>query len=190
MPSHTFGYIRVSTEKQTLDQQLDALVAIGVQEEHIYSDKMSGVKADRPGLARLLEVAREGDSIHVVALDRLGRSLSHVLETIEDLDRRGIVLHSIREAIDFSTPTGRMIASMFGAMAEYERSLMLERAAAARAAALARGKQPGRPRALSPEQVKLAQRMHASGESVVTISRTLGVSRATIYRSFEPSVAR
>lgn len=189
MTSLQLGYARVSTDPQSLDQQLDALVAAGVDEKRIYTDKMSGTRTDRPGLMKLLDVAREGDTIVVIALDRLGRSMMHVIETIELLNERGIVLKSLRESIDFSTPTGKMMAAVFAAMAEYERDLIKERAAAARAAASVRGKQTGRPRSLTDDQVQLARRMHENGESVSTIGKTLGVSRATVYRAVqaEPS---
>ena len=116
MTSLQLGYARVSTDPQSLDQQIDALLAAGVPEDRIYSDKMSGVKSDRPGLERLLDVAREGDTITVVALDRLGRSIVHAIETIELLNRRGIVLKSLREDLDFSTPAGRLMATMFSAL--------------------------------------------------------------------------
>lgn len=188
MASLQLGYARVSTDPQSLDQQMDALMAAGVDESRIYTDKMSGTRTDRPGLSRLLDVAREGDTIVVVALDRLGRSMMHVIETIELLNERSIILRSLRESIDFSTPTGKMMAAVFAAMAEYERDLIKERAAAARAAASARGKQTGRPRSLTDEQVQLARRMHASGENVTTIGKTLGVSRATVYRCIESVV--
>jgi len=185
MTSLHLGYARVSTDPQSLDQQVDALLAAGVDERHVYSDKLSGTRTDRPGLTKLLDVAREGDTIVVVALDRLGRSMIHVIETIEDLQDRGIILRSLRENLDFSTPTGKMMASIFAAMADYERSLIKERAAAARAAASARGKQTGRPRSLTDDQVQLARRMHESGESVSTIGKALGVSRATVYRAVQ-----
>lgn len=174
------GYARVSTSHQTLDQQHDALNAAGV--ERVFTDKMSGARDDRPGLAALLDYAREGDTIVVVALDRLGRSLSGVIKTIETLTERGIMLRSLREGIDYSTATGRMVAGIFASLAEYERELINERAAAAREAARSRGKQTGRPRALSADQVALARRMKAAGESVATICTTLKISRATAYR--------
>jgi DNA invertase Pin-like site-specific DNA recombinase len=183
MNCKTFGYMRVSTNEQSLDQQLDALKAAGVSEDCIYADKMSGVRNDRPGLTRLLEVVREGDVVVVVALDRLGRSLTNMLHTIEILSDRGVQLRSLREDIDFSTPTGRLMASIFGSLAEYERRLIAERASAAREAAAARGRRTGRPRALSDDQVRVARRMSEAGESISMIARTLGVSRSTIYRS-------
>lgn len=182
MTSKSFGYVRVSTQTQSLDAQVDALVSAGVADADIYADKASGASADRDGLNRLLEVVREGDILVVPALDRLGRSLKHMLTTIELLRDRGVVLRSLRENLDLSTPTGQLMAAIFASLAEYERSLMLERAASAREAAAARGKQTGRPRALSPENAELARRMKESGESVRTIASTLSVSRATVYR--------
>jgi DNA invertase Pin-like site-specific DNA recombinase len=177
----TLGYARVSTSHQTLDQQTDALTTAGC--ERIFTDKMSGARDDRPGLAALLDYARDGDTVVVIALDRLGRSLAGIVRTVETLRERGILLRSLREGIDYSTPVGRMVAGIFASLAEYERELINERAAAAREAARARGKHTGRPKALTSEQVALAQRMHGSRESVSTIMQTLGVSRATVYRA-------
>jgi DNA invertase Pin-like site-specific DNA recombinase len=185
MRTQQLGYARVSTSKQSTDQQIDALVAAGVDPERIYTDVLSGAKHDRPGLAALLDYCREGDTIVVVALDRLGRSLSHMVKTISDLQDRGVNLRSIREGIDFSTPTGRLQAAIFSAMAEYERELIRERAAAARQAAAARGRHVGRPRALNPSQAETARRMREGGFDITTIAKTLGVSRATVYRYSE-----
>ncbi len=145
MQTHLLGYARVSTRKQTIDQQIDALVAAGVDPERIYTDMLSGARQDRPGLTALLQYAREGDTIVVVALDRLGRSLGHMVKTIEELQACKINLRSLREGIDFATATGRLQAAIFSAMAEYERELIRERAAAAREAAQARGRHVGRP---------------------------------------------
>lgn len=155
--------------------------------EHIYSDKLSGVRDDRPGLAALLAYAREGDIITVVALDRLGRSLAHVVRTIDDLQQRGIAIRSLREGVDFSTPMGRMLAGIFASLAEYERELMRERAADAREAARARGKQVGRKPKLTPVQAATARQMRAGGIDITTIAATLGCSRATVYRAIEPA---
>jgi DNA invertase Pin-like site-specific DNA recombinase len=179
------GYARVSTSQQTLDQQLDALHGVGV--EKVFEDKMSGARDDRPGLLALMEYARPGDRVTVVALDRLGRSIPGVFRTIDELQERGIVLRSLREGIDFSTTTGRMIAGIFASLAEYERTLISERAAAAREAARLRGRHTGRPPALTPENAALARRMREAGEHIATIATTLRVSRATIYRYTEPT---
>jgi DNA invertase Pin-like site-specific DNA recombinase len=176
------GYVRVSTARQNLDRQHDALTEAGV--DRIFEDKISGAKFDRKGLNALLEYVREGDVVIVQSLDRLGRSLSEIIRTANDMLERGIVLRTLKEGIDYSTPVGQMIAGVFGSLAQYERTLINERAADARAAAKARGKQTGRPRALSADQVALARRMKAAGESVATICTTLKISRATAYRVF------
>ncbi len=175
------GYARVSTDHQSLDQQHDALTAAGC--ERIFNDMLAGARDDRPGLAALLDYAREGDTVVVVALDRLGRSLAGIVRTVETLRERGVMLRSLREGIDYSTAVGRMVAGIFASLAEYERELIHERAAVARHAARARGKHTGRPRALSDDQVRIARRMRQHGESMPTIAATLRVSRATLYRS-------
>jgi DNA invertase Pin-like site-specific DNA recombinase len=178
------GYARVSTEHQSLDQQLDALTAVGVDPERVYTDKLSGAsaRAQRPGLASLLNYAREGDAIVVVGIDRLGRNTAEVMMTIRELGERGIVLRSVREGIDTATAAGRMVAGVLASLAELELELGEERRSAAREARRARGHAIGRPKALDATKAALAQRMHASGESAGTIASTLGVSRATVYR--------
>ena len=180
------GYCRVSTARQSTDAQRDALVEAGVDPARIYSDVMSGARDDRPGLAALLAYAREGDEIVVIALDRLGRSLGHMVRTIEALQARGIVLRSLREGIDFSTATGRLQAAIFGAMAEYERDLIKERAAAAREAAAERGRHIGRPRALTAEQVQHARTLREGGADITSIAKIMNTSRATVYRAVAP----
>ena len=178
------GYARVSTGHQSLDQQVDALSAAGVEKERVYSDKLSGnsTREQRPGLTALLDYARPGDAIVVVGIDRLGRNAAEVMTTIRDLGERGIVLRSIREGIDTSNATGRMVAGVLASLAELELELGRERRTAARDARRARGQSIGRPKALDQSKMALAQRMHASGESASTIATTLGVSRATVYR--------
>ncbi len=178
------GYARVSTGHQSLDQQLDALTAAGVNPERVYSDKLSGTstREQRPGLAALLDYARPGDAIVVVGVDRLGRNAAEVMTTIRELRDRDIVLRSLREGIDTSNATGRMVAGVLASLAELELELGRERRAAAREARRARGQSIGRPRALDASKTALAQRMHASGESASTIAATLNVSRATVYR--------
>ena len=178
------GYARVSTAHQSLDQQLDALTAAGVDATRVYTDKLSGTstRQQRPGLTALLDYARQGDAIVVVGIDRLGRNATEVMTTIRDLGERGIVLQSIREGIDSSTASGRMVAGVLASLAELELELGRERRAAARDARRARGQSIGRPKALDASKAALVQRMHASGESATTIAATLGVSRATIYR--------
>jgi len=175
------GYARVSTGHQLLEAQRDALTEAGC--ERIFTDQLSGVREDRPGLVELLGYVRAGDTVVVVALDRLGRSLSGVIRTVETLTERGVLLRSLREGIDYSTPTGRMLAGIFAALAGYERELMHERAAAAREAARARGRHTGRPARLSPDQVRQVRALRAGGESIADLVRSFGVSRATVYRA-------
>lgn len=177
------GYARVSTGHQSFDQQVDALTAAGVVGSRVYSDKLSGTstREQRPGLAALLDYAREGDAIVVVGIDRLVRNAAQVMTTIRELGERGIVLRSLREGIDTSNPTGRMVAGVLASLAELELELGRERRTAAREARRARGQSIGRPRALDSSKAALAQRMRANGEPASTIASTLGVSRATVY---------
>lgn len=179
------GYARVSTGHQSLDQQVDALTASGVDESRVYSDKLSGIstREQRPGLAALLDYAREGDAIVVVGIDRLGRNAAEVMATIRELGERGIVLRSLREGIDTSNAAGRMVAGVLASLAELELELGRERRTAAREARRARGQAIGRPKALDAQKTALAQRMHAAGESATAIASILGVSRATVYRA-------
>jgi DNA invertase Pin-like site-specific DNA recombinase len=178
------GYARVSTGHQSLDQQLDALTAAGVKPDRIYQDKLSGTSSreQRPGLGALLDYARPGDAIVVVGIDRLGRNAAEAMMTIRELGERNIVLRSLREGIDTSNATGRMVAGVLASLAELELELGRERRAAAREACRARGQHIGRPKALDEKKAALAQRMHTSGESATTIATALGVSRATVYR--------
>lgn len=187
MTAETIGYCRVSTSSQTTDPQVDVLKEAGCQ--RIYSDKMSGVRSDRPGLTECLDRLRSGDTLIVVALDRLGRSVIQVLQTLNDLHERGVIVKSLREGLDFSTPAGKLAATVFVGMAELERELIKERTAAARDAARARGRQVGRPPVLTSEQVALTRRMRAAGESIAVIARAVGCSRATVYRVIEQPLA-
>jgi len=177
----TVGYARVSTDRQSLEAQYDALTAAGC--ERIFTDKLSGARDDRPGLAGLLDYTRAGDVVVVVALDRLGRSLSGVIRTVEALTEAGVLLRSLREGIDYSTATGRMLAGIFAALAAYERELMHERAAAAREAARARGRHTGRPPRLSDAQARQVRALRAAGESIAELVRSFGIARATLYRA-------
>jgi DNA invertase Pin-like site-specific DNA recombinase len=178
------GYARVSTGHQSLDQQLDALTAAGVDPKRVYRDKLSGTstREQRPGLVALLDYVRAGDAIVVVGIDRLGRNAAEVMTTIRELRDRDIVLRSLREGIDTSNSTGRMVAGVLASLAELELELGRERRAAAREARRTRGQHIGRPKALDEKKAALAMRMHASGESASTIANALDVSRATVYR--------
>lgn len=179
------GYARVSTGHQSLDAQTDALTAAGVEPARVYADKLTGTstREQRPGLADLLDYARPGDTIVVVGIDRLGRSAAEVMTTIRDLLARDVVLRSLREGIDSSTPTGRAVMGVMASMAELELELGRERRAAAKASRKARDLPIGRPRALTADQIRQAEALRASGEPVPVIAETLGVSRATLYRT-------
>jgi DNA invertase Pin-like site-specific DNA recombinase len=164
-----------------LDQQNAALEAAGVSK--IFSDTLSGAHDDRPGLAALLDYVREGDTVVVWKLDRLGRNMIHILQTVEELTNRGITLVSVTDGIDSSTAAGRMMIGVLGSLAEYERELIKERTALKRAASRANGTKFGRPRKVSDtEHIATARRMKADGHTGKAIAKYLGVSRATLYR--------
>jgi DNA invertase Pin-like site-specific DNA recombinase len=175
------GYVRVSTFAQTLDQQNQALMAAGVSK--IFSDTMSGARDDRPGLAALLDYVRDGDTVVVWKLDRLGRNSLHILETVKDLTGRGVTLVSTSDGIDSSTAAGRMMIGVLGSLAEYERELVKERTALKRAICLASGTKFGRRKKVAdPSHVATARRMKDDGHNARGIAKYLGVSRATLYR--------
>ena len=175
------GYTRVSTAAQTLDQQNDALAKAGVSKT--LSDTMSGARDDRPGLAALMEYVREGDTVVVWKLDRLGRNMLHILQTVNELTDHGVTLVSVTDGIDSSTPAGRMMIGVLESLAEYERELTIGRTALKRAASLAIGTKFGRPRKVNDaEDIATAKRMKADGHTGRAIARYLGVSRATLYR--------
>lgn len=177
------GYARVSTVDQTLDLQLDALKAAGCDEANIFTDTISGSKTARPGLEQAFRYLRPGDTLVVWRLDRLGRSLKHLIETITALHEKGIGFKSLNEQIDTATPTGKLIFHVFGALAEFERDLIRERTHAGLLAARARGKRGGRPAKLSPQQVAMAQKMHSDPSiPLEELLKTFKVSKATLYR--------
>ncbi len=180
-PGARIGYTRVSTVSQTLDQQNAALEAAGATKT--FSDTMSGARDDRPGLAALMEYVREGDTVVVWKLDRLGRNTLHILETVKALTDREITLVSVSDGIDSSTPAGRMMIGVLGSLAEYERELIKERTALKRATSRANGTKFGRPRKVREIQdLATAKRMKQDGHTGKAIAKYLGVSRATLYR--------
>ena len=186
--SARIGYIRVSTVTQTLDQQRTALVAVGV--DKTFADTMSGARDDRPGLAELMAYVREGDSVVVWKLDRLGRNLQHILATVKALTDRGVTLVSTSDGIDSSTAAGRMMIGVLGSLAEYERELVKERTALKRESSRANGTKFGRPRKVDDcVQIATAKKMRADGHTSRDIAKYLGVSRATLYRYFTEAVA-
>ena len=175
------GYARVSTLDQTLDLQQDALTAAGC--EQLYTDTASGASTDRPGLTLALSHLRAGDTLIVWRLDRLGRSLAHLIDTIRDLQERGVGFRSLQEQIDTTTSGGKLIFHVFGAMAEFERDLIRERTHAGLAAARARGRLFGRPKALSSGKVEQLRTLARDDRNTVAeICQTLGISKATYYR--------
>src|ERR1700722_5695243 len=149
------GYMRVSTDgdRQVLDLQRDALLAAGVDEPNLYEDHASGGRADRAGLAKALAFLRRDDCLGVWKLDRLGRSLPHLLATVNELKERGIAFRSLTEQMDTTTPQGEFLFRVFGALAQFERSLIQERVRAGLAAALRRGRRGGRPTAIDTEKL-------------------------------------
>jgi DNA invertase Pin-like site-specific DNA recombinase len=179
------GYARVSTGEQTLNLQRDALVKAAC--EKVFTETASGAKADRPVLAEVLTYLRPGDTLVVWRLDRLGRSLKHLIETIADLQARGVGFKSLTEQIDTTTPGGKLVFHVFGALAEFERDLIRERTNAGLAAARARGRVGGRPKKLAdPKTLALAQKLYDDGQTdIATICQTLGISRATLYRAIK-----
>lgn len=185
------GYARVSTGHQSLDAQIDALLKAGCDPERIYSDKLSGagLRGDRPGFTDLLDYVRSGDVIVVAGIDRLGRNAAEVMLTIKELRDKGIHIQSLREGIDTSNATGRMIAGVLASLAELELELQRERKAASRAARKARGMPTGRPKALTKEKADLVRRMRDAGEPVPVIAESVKVSRATVYRVLNERVA-
>jgi DNA invertase Pin-like site-specific DNA recombinase len=180
------GYARVSTQDQNFDLQLDALKKSGC--EKIFQDVVSGSKAERKALKEAMDYVRDGqgDTLVVWRLDRLGRSLGHLIEFMNGLRNRGIGFRSIVEAIDTTTPTGQFFFHVTGAFAELERNLIRERTMAGLSAARARGRKGGRPKALAPEKFKMALQLYDDrNNSVSSISETLGITKRTLYRYLE-----
>jgi DNA invertase Pin-like site-specific DNA recombinase len=181
-PGYRLGYARVSTLDQDPALQHDALLAAGCQ--RIFVDKASGKLESRPALDDLLEQVRPGDTVVVWRLDRLGRSLRHLIDVVQLLEQREVGFVSLTEQIDTSTPGGRLIFHVFGALAEFEAALTRERTQAGLAAARARGRTGGRPTVWTLDKLRTARAMRESGDYDVTgIARVLGVSRASVYRA-------
>ena len=191
-PSPLIGYMRVSKAdgSQVLDLQRDALLAAGVTERHLYSDTVSGKKDDRPGLTSCLQALREGDTLVVWKLDRLGRSLRHLVNVVHDLTSRGVglrVLTGQGAAIDTTTPAGKLVFGIFASLAEFERDLISERTRAGLASARARGRRGGRRPKMTPAKLRLAMAAMGKPETNVgDLCRELGITRSTLYRHVSP----
>ncbi|KAA0796697.1 recombinase family protein [Bacillus sp. JAS102] len=175
-----FGYARVSTKKQSLDMQLDELKQYGCEE--IITEKESGAKKDRKELQLLLSKLRKDDTLVVYKLDRLGRTMHQLVNLLQEFNEKGIHFVSIKDGIDTSTTMGRFLFHIFGAMAEMEREVINERVISGVAAAKARGREGGRKKAHTPQQIQGMMEMLASGKAKVEVCEMFGVARATLYR--------
>ena len=173
------GYARVSTSEQNTSAQTERLKDAGAI--RVFEDVISGKKFDRPGLVSLIDFARPGDSLCVIRLDRLGRSLKELLETVEDLKSRGINLVSLEENLDTSSAAGELVFHVFGAIAHFERRLISERTRDGIAAARKRGKNPGRPK-LNPETISALLKLVKAGMTPGIAAKQLGIGRSTAYR--------
>lgn len=175
------GYARVSTQDQDLALQRDALAGIGCAE--MFEDCVSGSQAERPGLAEAMRHLRRGDTFVVWKLDRLGRSLPHLIETVATLGKRGVGFRSLTEGIDTATSNGRLVFHLFGALAEFERDLIRERTAAGLAAAASRGRKGGRRPAVTPEKLARAETLMATGLTVREAAGRLKVGKTALYEA-------
>ena len=183
--SRLVGYARVSSNGQELQLQLDALKKAGVAKAEVFTDKVSGSKAARPGLEKCLQQLKPGDTLLVWRLDRLGRSIRHLIDLVADLHQRGVRFKSLCDgAIDTTTASGELIFHVFSALAQFERRLIVERTNAGLTAARARGRLGGRPpMPLDDPRIQTARKLHADQSMVIAdICKTLQISRPTLYR--------
>lgn len=178
------GYARVSRRTQNLDLQVAALREAGCA--RLFTEKMSGALTQRPELAAALDYARESDVLVVYKLDRLGRSLRHLVDVVHGLGERGVGFRSLTEQLDTTTPGGRLIFHVFAAIAEFERDLIRERTVDGLDAARAQGKVGGRPVVMTPEKIALARQLLDQGKRPTDVARTLSVSRGSVYRHCIP----
>ncbi len=181
------GYARVSTTKQDLGRQVDALTGAGIESAHIYADEKSGATVDRPGLKALLGYARDGDVIVVHTLDRLGRTVREVLNLIHDLRERGIGVRNLADAIRVDSgnpddPMAQLAVVLLALFAQMERTYTLERAAHARAVATAKGRRVGRPSVVTESQLVHAVQLRRAGQTIAEIIAATGLTRSTLYR--------
>ncbi|MDD2358326.1 MAG: recombinase family protein [Thiovulaceae bacterium] len=174
------GYMRVSTEDQTTSLQKDALLKYGVDNRNIYEDKISGANDNRDGLNKALEYIQSGDTLVVWKLDRLGRSLAHLISIITSLKEKSISFVSITEGMDTTTASGELFFHIFGALAQFEKSLIQQRVKAGLESAKARGRIGGRPKAIDEEKLATIKKALADGMSKAAVCRTFGVKRSTL----------
>ena len=179
-----YGYARVSTEEQVLDRQLDMLNSYGV--DRIYSEKMTGTRRERPELDKMLSVLTEGDTVVIESLSRLGRSTKNLIELMELFNERGVNLVSLKESINTTTPTGKLLFTLISAISQFERDCLAERTREGLASARARGRKGGRP-TVDAEMLEKAKRLYDSKEYTVNeICELTGVRRTTFYRYIKP----
>jgi DNA invertase Pin-like site-specific DNA recombinase len=181
------GYARVSTLEQEMALQLDALRAAGC--DRIFEDRASGAKTDRPGLAQAIAFVREGDVLVTWKLDRLARSLPHLIETVNQLEKNGAGLRSLTEAIDTTTPGGRLIFHVFGALAQFERDLIRERTRAGLAAAASRGRRGGRKPVVTADRLERAKALIAKGLTVREAASRLKIGKTALYHALTSKTA-
>ena len=174
------GYARVSTQDQNLDLQIEALTKAGC--ERIFDDKMSGSRAERPGLAKALEMLREGDTLVIWKLDRLGRSVKNLVDLVGELHKKGIQFKSLTDAIDTGTPSGRFFFHVMASLAEMERELTVERTRAGLEVARKLGRTGGRKRQMTDSKIESAKKLLATGIPPRDVAKNLGVSVPTLYR--------
>ena len=183
MAPKTVFYARVSTREQSPASQVAAAHRLGVKDQHIYVEKASGARHDRPVLEKALAALERGDTLACFKLDRLGRSLAHLVRVIEDLDARGIHFMTAEDGLSTKGSTGKLVLNILGSIAQFERNLMLERTRAGLAAARAKGRVGGRPRRMGPAEVTKARQMLKKGElSADDVAAMLKVSRRTLFR--------
>lgn len=181
MKHYTFGYARVSTEQQNLDRQLDMLKARGV--DYIYNEKMTGTRKDRPELTKLLDRMTEGDTVVIESLSRLGRSTKDLIELVELFEARGVHLVSLKESIDTSTSTGKLLFTLMSAIAQFERDVIADRTREGLKAARARGRVGGRP-GTDAHKLRQALKLYEARQYTVReIEELTGVKKATLYRA-------
>lgn len=183
MGSELFGYARVSTIDQNLDRQIDELIRYGVQEDHLYTDKYTGASMNRPAFESMNQRLREGDVVITESLSRLSRTTKDLLNVIEDWQRRGVTYISLKESIDFSTSTGKLILSVMASISEFERSITKERVREGIKAARARGRVGGR-KATDPNKISKAVKLYQTkSHSLTEIREITGVSQSVLYRA-------
>lgn len=184
-----WGYARVSTAQQDLGPQMAALAGAGVDPGHVVTDTISGSRAGRPGLDRLLEQLQYGDVLTVWKLDRLGRSVSHLVGLVEKLGERGIQFRSLTDGLDTTTTSGQFMFNVVAAMAQFERDLNKERTAVALAALREKGVALGRPSRITQGQYDVIHNLHEQGKSERAIASSVGLSRSTVRRVFRGEIA-